>query len=196
MVRTVWDAALWLLFYIFCDIYPLEAGILSYVFLPQSFELWLLLCCCRSQSVVEPGVLKRPDKVKSDEDNMQPLLSLDWNSQLKAFTNQYFQHTQTHRLTCQTQQANTFLRHSPELKAKPGMRGARPEADRAADGVIYSLFIYLATCQVPILGSVTERLEMINTEQGGLLKIKQSCFYDKLWRCHTWRCFLQVYSLS
>ncbi|KAI9547338.1 Clavesin-2 [Dissostichus eleginoides] len=31
----------------------------------------------RSQSVVEPGVLKRPDKVKSDEDNMQPLLSLD-----------------------------------------------------------------------------------------------------------------------
>ncbi|TWW69192.1 Clavesin-2 Retinaldehyde-binding protein 1-like 2 [Takifugu flavidus] len=31
----------------------------------------------RSQSVVEPGVLKRPDKVKSEEDNMQPLLSLD-----------------------------------------------------------------------------------------------------------------------
>ncbi|CAB1434980.1 unnamed protein product [Pleuronectes platessa] len=31
----------------------------------------------RSQSVVEPGVLKRPDKVKSGEDNMQPLLSLD-----------------------------------------------------------------------------------------------------------------------
>ncbi|XP_077442545.1 clavesin-2 [Stigmatopora argus] len=31
----------------------------------------------RSQSVVEPGVLKRPEKVKCDEDNMQPLLSLD-----------------------------------------------------------------------------------------------------------------------
>lgn len=34
-------------------------------------------CLFRSQSVVEPGVLKRPDKVKSEEDNMQPLLSLD-----------------------------------------------------------------------------------------------------------------------
>ncbi|XP_028296478.1 clavesin-2 isoform X1 [Gouania willdenowi] len=31
----------------------------------------------RSQSVVEPGVLKRADKVRSDEENMQPLLSLD-----------------------------------------------------------------------------------------------------------------------
>ncbi|KAA0708377.1 Clavesin-2 Retinaldehyde-binding protein 1-like 2 [Triplophysa tibetana] len=31
----------------------------------------------RSQSVVEPGVLKRPEKVKSEEENMQPLLSLD-----------------------------------------------------------------------------------------------------------------------
>ncbi|CAB1340244.1 unnamed protein product, partial [Coregonus sp. 'balchen'] len=30
-----------------------------------------------SQSVVEPGVLKRPEKVKSEEENMQPLLSLD-----------------------------------------------------------------------------------------------------------------------
>ncbi|KAG9347488.1 hypothetical protein JZ751_005055 [Albula glossodonta] len=31
----------------------------------------------RSQSVVEPGVLKRPEKVKSEEENLQPLLSLD-----------------------------------------------------------------------------------------------------------------------
>ncbi|MGH0155746.1 UNVERIFIED_CONTAM: hypothetical protein FKN15_030143 [Acipenser sinensis] len=31
----------------------------------------------RSQSVVEPGVLKRPDKEKHEEENMQPLLSLD-----------------------------------------------------------------------------------------------------------------------
>ncbi|XP_026100344.1 clavesin-2-like [Carassius auratus] len=31
----------------------------------------------RSQSVVEPGVLKRPEKVKNEEENMQPLLSLD-----------------------------------------------------------------------------------------------------------------------
>ncbi|RXM36537.1 Clavesin-2 [Acipenser ruthenus] len=31
----------------------------------------------RSQSVVEPGVLKRPDKEKREEENMQPLLSLD-----------------------------------------------------------------------------------------------------------------------
>lgn len=37
----------------------------------------VLFLSFRSQSVVEPGVLKRPDKVKSEEDNMQPLLSLD-----------------------------------------------------------------------------------------------------------------------
>lgn len=72
---------------------------------PRFWELTSLIILCsvspRSQSVVEPGVLKRPDKVKSEEDNMQPLLSLDWRAhprlqkQLEIIPKSRFTHTNT-----------------------------------------------------------------------------------------------------
>lgn len=141
-------------------------------------ELWTLLCCCRSQSVVEPGVLKRPDKVKSDEDNMQPLLSLDWDVyyQLESVHKSVFSthtNTWTYMGTSQTQQKIKHIPYGNLLNSRKRQRREEHVLSlKELPTELYTvyLFIYLATCQVPILGSVIERLEIINWEQRGLLK--------------------------
>lgn len=79
---------------------------------PSPLTLMVSPCVCRSQSVVEPGVLKRADKVKSEEDNLQPLLSLDWTPQqrLELRPESIFTHTNT---LIHVGAENTFLPRLP-----------------------------------------------------------------------------------